>query len=204
MSTFDVTDQPTIALASRGVVPGSRLSYPACLEQPNAGNTFAGSLVAQTWNDLPLWEEFLNRYPVRSIVELGTFRGGMAIFLALQAGARQVRFVTMDANLDQIENPQLLKALGATVVSANLFEESAVLAMGELLEELPKPVLLFSDNGNKREEVRRFAPLLQVGDYLAIHDWGSEISAADIPPKMDLVWPEPPEASRLTRWFLVA
>jgi len=180
MHAFDVTDQPTFALASDGVVPGPRLSYPACLEQPNAGNTFAGSLIAQAWNDLPLWEEFLNRHAVRSIVELGTFRGGMAIFLALQAGARQVRFVTMDANLDQIENPQFLGALGATVVRANLLEDSAVLAMGELLEELPKPVLLFCDNGNKREEVRRFAPLLQVGDYLAIHDWGSEISAADI------------------------
>jgi len=127
----------------------------------------------------------------------------MAIFLALQSGARQIHFVTMDANIEQIENPQFLKALGATVVRANLFEESAVVAMGELLEQLPKPVLLFCDNGNKREEVRCFAPLLQAGDYLAVHDWGSEISAADIPPNMNLVWPEPPEASRLKRWFAV-
>jgi len=170
---------------------------------PNAGNTFCGSLMAQAWNDVALWEEFLNRNVLRSIVELGTFRGGMSIFLAMQAAARGARFVTMDSNLGQVENLLFLEALGSAVIEMDLFAESSLETVTNILEELPGPRLLFCDNGNKREEVRRFAPLLAEGDFLAVHDWGSEFFESDVPPFLQLVWPDPPEVSDLIRWFLV-
>src|SRR5947199_8576481 len=31
----------------------------------------------------------------------------------------------------------------------------------------------------KREEFKRFAPLLQPGDFFIVHDWGSEFGAED-------------------------
>jgi len=170
---------------------------------PNAGNTFCGSLMAQAWNDLALWEEFLNRNEVRSIIELGTFRGGMSIFLALQAAARGARFVTMDSNLGQVENLLFLEALGSEVIGLDLIGDGSVEKVTDILEELPGPRLLFCDNGNKREEVRRFAPLLAEGDFVAVHDWGSEFFDSDVPPFLRMVWPEPPDESDLTRWFCV-
>ena len=161
-------------LETAGVSIGPRTDVPRCMTAPNAGNTFAGSLMAQAWNDLALWEEFLNRHEVQSIVELGTFRGGMSIFLALQAAARGARFVTVDSSLGQVENLQFLEALDSNVIGMDLFGDGALTRITDNLEELPAPRLLFCDNGNKREEVRRFAPLLADGDFLAVHDWGSE------------------------------
>lgn len=194
---------PRHRLETAGVSIGPRAEFPRCMTAPNAGNTFCGSLMAQAWNDVALWEEFLNRNVLRSIVELGTFRGGMSIFLAMQAAARGARFVTMDSNLGQVENLLFLEALGSAVIEMDLFAESSLETVTNILEELPGPRLLFCDNGNKREEVRRFAPLLAEGDFLAVHDWGSEFFESDVPPFLQLVWPDPPEVSDLIRWFLV-
>jgi len=112
-------------------------------------------------------------------------------------------FTTIDSNLGQIENLRFLEALGANVIGIDLFGEGATDRIADLLARHPKPLLLFCDNGNKREEVRRFAPLLSGGDFLAVHDWGSEFFESDVPSNLEMVWPDPPEASGLTRWFCV-
>ena len=43
-------------------------------------------------------------------------------------------------------------------------------------------VLLYCDNGNKQREVELYAPLLQAGSLLGVHDYGTEIKAEWVEP----------------------
>ena len=58
-------------------------------------------------------------------------------------------------------------------------------AVRELVAQAPRPFVLYCDNGNKVREVETFAPSLNVGDFLAVHDFGTEILPRHIPPTFD-------------------
>lgn len=180
------------------------MEYPACLTRPNVGCTFGGFPVAQTWNDLALWEAFLDRHPVRSILELGTWRGGMALFLALQCRAREAAFATVDRDLGPVEPVELLAHLGVRVVALDLHGPEGTPGVTAILESLPKPTLLFCDDGDKRLEWRSFVPLLSEGDYAAVHDWDAEFGEADLSPRLPFLMRGECEAvTSLTRFFAV-
>lgn len=143
-------------------------------------NTFAGAPFQQTWNDLPIWEHFLNRFPCRSIVDIGTGVGGMALFLAVQAFTRDMRHTTIDKNRicdDRVV--RLLHDLGTSDRLLHAFKD--VDAISRIIVEQPRPLVLFCDNGDKPREVELYAPSLRPGDFLAVHDWGAEIGEAHIP-----------------------
>ena len=76
--------------------------------------------------------------------------------------------------------------------------------MRELLLSQPAPRLLFCDNGNKRRELSEIASLLAPGDFVAVHDWGSEAGPGDIPAEWARLMVEECEAIQsLTRFFRV-
>lgn len=166
---------------------------------PTADNTFCGTFGAQTWNDLAIWEEFFNRYPISSLIELGTWKGGMAAFLAVQGLARGFRFTTLDNNGSWQENRETVERLQGTCIVVNVID---LAFMTKLISEQPKPLLLFCDNGDKRRELREIASLLEAGDFVAIHDWGSESGSGDIPDTWVYLMQEECEAMHsLTRYF---
>lgn len=157
------------------------MEFPDCFTKAHLQSSFGGVEMSQTWNDLALWEEFLNRSRPSSVVELGTFKGGMAVFLSLQGVSRGFSVTTID-NGAHGAPVELLQKLGATVLSWDLLSEQTVELMRELLISLPKPTVLFCDNGNKPLEWQRFVPLLTEGDYAAVHDWGSEFHEENLKP----------------------
>lgn len=156
--------------------------FPRCLTHPTPDSSFAGFPAAQSWNDLALWETFLSRYPVASILELGTWKGGMAVFLALQCRARGASFTTVDRDLGQVEPQEMLGHLDATILAVDLHGPEGIAQIRAILDGLPKPTLLFCDDGNKRMERRSFVPLLEPGDFAAVHDWNSEFGETDLDP----------------------
>lgn len=145
------------------------------------GQSFLGCHMAQYWVDLVLWERFLNRHQLASIVELGTGGCGLSLFLASQAYQRGIEFWTFDRKTSGNLDTPLAKLLGlrAHFVPGNLFT-GARPKLVELLQGLPRPLLLFCDNGNKPKEFREFVPYLWVGDYVGVHDWGTEIGEKDV------------------------
>lgn len=168
---------------------------------PTAQNTFCGTPAAQIWNDLAVWEEFLNRHAVKSLIELGTWKGGMAAFLAVQCLARDIVFTTVDSNAYWLENKALIEQLGGKVVNADVFDLETMRA---LIKAQPTPLLLFCDNGDKRRELREIAPILSDEDLVAVHDWGSEAGPADIPETWrGLLISECEATMSLTRFFSV-
>ena len=66
-------------------------------------------------------------------------------------------------------------------VRQDIFSDSDVMhRLKHFLSDRTVTKLLFCDDGNKIREVNTFAPLLSIGDYLAIHDWDIEIHFEDV------------------------
>jgi cephalosporin hydroxylase len=128
-------------------------------------STFAGVPAAQYWSDFCLWEHLLNWSRPASIVELGTGRGGMALYLATQAQLRGLHFATHDHAPPLVRVPAI----------EPFFREGDVLREPERVVLDPKPLVLFCDDGDKPREIETFAPRLEAGDLLAVHNWGVEV-----------------------------
>ncbi|MBS1703663.1 MAG: hypothetical protein JST12_18515 [Armatimonadetes bacterium] len=179
------------------------MKFPECFEKAHYQTSFCGVEASQAWNDLALWEEFLNRTQPKSVVELGTFKGGMAMYLTLQGLIRGFQFVTIDSTNHGVPIQKLQK-FGAEVLQMDLFSASGEEQMKELLSRLPKPCALFCDDGNKSEEWKRYVPLLAAGDYAAGHDWGTEFREENlVPPARPYMQSECEAVESMTRFFEV-
>jgi hypothetical protein len=142
----------------------------------DVGCTFLGTNCSQAWADFQLWEKLLNAHPeLRSIVELGTGEAGFSRYLHIQAEARGLDFATFDlVRMDDHRQPGFRRL--------DIFAEPA-----EVIACLHSPGVLFCDNGDKPREVALFAPLLQPGDLLVVHDFGTEFWPRHIPDCMKRV-----------------
>lgn len=153
------------------------------------GTSFMGYEMAQTWDDLQLYEKVLNDRPdLKCIIELGTGQGGLSMFLHAQAQHRRMAFHTFDHLEADLPVPEWLQmdVLADSVRVREFFQH---------------PMLLLCDNGNKPLEVKIYAPMLQVGDLLAVHDWETEIYEKDIPGALFPVYTQ--ESVSMTRIFQV-
>lgn len=178
------------------------MEYPACLVKPYVGNTFLGVPISQTWNDLALWEAFLDEHTVKGILELGTWKGGMALFLGHQACKRGIHMETVDCNEGWLECRGDLEALGVAIHLLDVFSPEGAASVRLILRDLPRPCLLFCDNGNKPLEWATFAPCLEAGDFAAVHDWLTEFHPDNCRPELEPVWHDRcEEAQSMTRFF---
>jgi cephalosporin hydroxylase len=160
--------------------------------------------MSQSWNDLALWEEFFNRANVKSVLELGTFRGGMTLFFTLQGIARGFSIASID-NQNRGVPVEQLNQLGASLITMDLLSESTVEPVRELIASLPKPlVLFFCDNGDKPREWSLYVPLLGPGDFAAVHDWGTEFHEHNLIPSFEpFMQSECESISSMTRYFSI-
>jgi hypothetical protein len=133
--------------------------------------TIAGFETLQTRGDVSFWEFLLNMHrELKGIVELGTWKGGFARYLSFQAEQRGLSFTTFDNVVPDRMPPgyHFINLLGPG--APNLVRS-----------KLPVPGILLCDDGDKPWEVRTFAPMLQIGELLVVHDWDEEIVDEDIP-----------------------
>jgi hypothetical protein len=123
-------------------------------------------------DDRQAWQEFFDSVRPKAILELGT--GVFSRWLA--------EHVEWFATLD-IEEPQP-GTPGFHRLSV-WDDEPEILA---LIGQAPRPFVLFCDDGDKPLEVRKYAPAVRVGDSVAVHDVGTEVSLErDIPPWLAVV-----------------
>jgi len=81
--------------------------------------------MAQTWNNLALWEAFLGRHRVGSIIKLGTWEGGMSLYLAHQCKHRGGQFVTVDWDLYRVIPRVEIEAAGGRLLALDLHSSGA-------------------------------------------------------------------------------
>lgn len=172
---------------------------------PNTYNSLYGLAMQQSWQDLVLWEWFLNRVRVKSIVELGTGNAAFSCFLQTQCISRGLQFATVD--IHKPDQRQLHRVLGIprVFIEIDLLGPGAISMVERLLNGLPRPVVLYCDNGDKPHEVAVFSNLLKKRDYLGVHDYGIEFHDHHLDPIKDRVVEvvKPEEAIGNTRWYEV-
>lgn len=180
------------------------MRFPDCLRSPVAENTYLGYPISQTWTDLALWESFLSQHHVGSILELGTWRGGMALYLAHQALARGARFITVDRDEGQVACLAQIQEAGGEFRALDLFSLEGEREVTEMIRAMPRPRLLLCDDGDKPREWRTFVPLLSEGDFVAVHDWGTEFVNEHLQPSLEMLFAAPCEGTAsMTRNFAV-
>lgn len=180
------------------------MRYPDCLTSPVAESTCFGFGISQTWQDLALWEAFLNVHRPASILELGTWRGGMAHFLSLQMKFRGGVFHTVDCTDGFLDCRAQIEDAGGVFHQIDIFSDDGRERIREMIGSLPKPLLLFCDDGNKPLEWATFVPHLSSGDYAAVHDWLTEFHPENCVPELAPIWhDECASVSSMTRFFHV-
>ncbi len=150
------------------------------MEYFNGAQAIAGSLkfalsektepikdAAQHPLDIADWTEFFLDHKINSMIELGTGSGAFSLWLRKHVP----NFLTFDNAQPYHDIPEF-KLLD---IFANIEE------IGETMESMPRPFLLYCDNGDKAREVRELHKWLYSGDYLATHDFQIEIHPEDIP-----------------------
>jgi cephalosporin hydroxylase len=144
--------------------------------------TFMGAEFQQNWEDLFIWEKFFNDYCPRTFIELGTGRGGMALFTASQCRSRGIQYHTFDnntwINLDGAL-ASLLNIRGSFHL-IDIFSDEGINQIAALISNSPHPLAMFFDDGDKPREWSIFSPKLSPGDYCIVHDWGNEFTEINL------------------------
>lgn len=136
------------------------------LEDKRRGTpALAGAL--QAHEDLEAWDDLPARAHPRGVLELGTGTGAFSRWL----GARVEWFRTIDVGAPERKPPGFIRL--------DLFRQAD--DVRELIARAPRPFVLYCDDGDKPLEVETFGPALGVGDFLAVHDYGTEIFEEDLP-----------------------
>jgi hypothetical protein len=144
------------------------------------GVSYGGVPISQSWAELVLWEGLLNDRRYEAVIELGTWQGGFAWWMAGQAKARGMMFHTFDSIAPQRDLPD------ECFTRMDIFIEREKLI--QLIHEW-EPLILFCDNGNKPRELVEFATALQHPYSLAVvHDWGTEVQPEDVPDSLEMMY----------------
>lgn len=161
-----------------------------------------GASCCQDHMALFVFEWLLNNIKVDAIVELGTGRGGLSLFLMFQAQVRGLKFYTFDAlyrlendinfetcnppvNLPKMLSPDFyqmwLQKKGPGIPKPEQeVEEETVKFIGDILKS--NRVLMYCDDGNKPLELKTYAPLITKGSVIGVHDWHpSQFTWVDVP-----------------------
>lgn len=131
---------------------------------------FLGWYVDQNSETLPAFARFFEKYPPARIIELGTYHGGLSLFLHLYCMAEGRQFVTYDKE-DQRDHPEILDRLEMDFRLKNIFLPDTIAEIAALIQE-PGLTVLLCDDGNKVREFRTFSPFLKMGDFVMVHDFG--------------------------------
>jgi hypothetical protein len=185
---FDVPDDPArrrgiaerLLAETRQVLPPELHDRLVLEDQPDRAHEVSAQLLAdmrrgttilpaatQSPEDLEAWESFLSRTRPRGLIELGTASGSFSRWLS----ERVVWFRTFDIQKPARRTPGF--------VHLDVWKRPE--EVHELISLAPRPFVLFCDDGHKQREVATFAPALRVGDFLAVHDLGTEIFPENVP-----------------------
>ncbi|HCR36449.1 TPA: hypothetical protein DIU22_05435 [Candidatus Woesebacteria bacterium] len=140
--------------------------------------TLFGMQIGQSFAALFLFEKLLGDYPIKRILELGTWYGNLSLYFLLYCLNIDADFRTYDTL--NISSKSKLKTL---LEFEKYFQQKDIFKSTEEIREFIQRegrTFLFCDNGSKKEEFRLFVPFLKNGDIIGVHDWDSEIFLSDI------------------------
>ncbi len=131
---------------------------------------FLGHRMAQTPEALLVFNEIFNREKFVRVIEIGTFFGGFALYLAFCSRMLNMKFFTFDIKTKKSNVYKRIKQLGGTYLQLNVFQPQGKERLRSLIRA-PGRVLLLCDGGNKVKEIEFFAQFLKPKDVIMGHDY---------------------------------
>lgn len=159
-----------------------------------------GLLVGHTWIEVGVILDLINRFDIRRFVEVGVHVGGLTAVVTPIMAFRAFEYMAIEIN------PSISVAVvgldrlygGFQFVGADCLLESTRKRVREFINQSGEHALIYCDNGNKKDELPFYAPILRSGDLICAHDFygdvmeegevmdsRQEISAADIAPVVE-------------------
>ena len=140
-----------------------------------------GLKIGHTFGALYVFEEIFNRFPLAQIIEFGTGRGGLSMFLSVQANVRGFDYVTIDMknklsvdeNFTRCNPPQRKKIaqyVSSHCINGSVFDDTVFKLVTGILSL--KRCLLYCDNGARFKELKTYMPEIWPGSIIGVHDWG--------------------------------
>lgn len=147
---------------------------------------FMGAGMSQNYFSLPWFEAYFDSHNFEYIIEFGSQKGCLSTYFANFAGiTEKVFFETYELYPDKDwysrENEgaghwyEQLASISPYInyFHKDVFGEEVSTHIKENISEFK--TFIFCDGGDKPKEFNMYAPMLKVGDCIAVHDWGSEI-----------------------------
>ena len=133
-----------------------------------ANNTFLSLEMQQGAGIIPAINRLLDAIKPARIIEIGTGKGALTVFLALYAHYNNARLTTYDNKPRHERYAPLLWYLGAECVELDVW-----LAVPIIEEEIGYngTTLVICDGGDKAGEFNTFGPFLKHGDIIMCHDY---------------------------------
>lgn len=161
----------------------------------NGSCTFGGVPFQRKWVDVWAIEEFLVKVWPKMVIELGTGTGSFSTYLASYCAFHDYAFHTFDLKHRSQhphvrQNPKCVDAirkLGGVVHDRDIFDPGTQEMIHKLLVS-DSPAFLYCDNGDKPREVAAYCQMLKPGDFLGVHDFGTEIVERDLPQESFALW----------------
>lgn len=137
--------------------------------------TLLGQSVVHSWAELYFIEKVLRSYHFDSIIETGTYRGGLSLFFGLHAMRMGAKAVTFDILPEPTE--ALYKKL-KPLLPLEFYQLDCV------SDEATKIIYRYTSLGRtllycdamKVGEFNLYAPILKVGDVIMAHDRANEMA----------------------------
>lgn len=136
-----------------------------------------GVKVSLTWLQIATHLDDIERYGVKLFIELGVLEGGLTSVLL--PGVRVGLFDYVGVELNQAYVNKRI-ANEASIIYGDCFSDLVKAQIGEIIHNAEGPVLLFCDNGDKPREILEYSPMLRSGDFIAVHDYGTEVQQSDL------------------------
>jgi len=161
----------------------SQMSHDLCTRN-RWRKTFLGIGQAHTYWLYQVIDDILNEnQQIRGIIEIGTYRGALSVFLGLECYERELKpLLTFDIKEFFSRRtlrylPRLFELLEVDFVLQDCFSKKSIKKIKGYLDA---PVFFVCDGGNKAREFNKFAPLLPKGSIIAAHDWPREVWYAQV------------------------
>lgn len=107
---------------------------------------------------------------IKGIIEIGTGRGALSIFLGLECYERGLKPLMTYDILPLSREPKLFRLLGIKFIKRDCYHQDSI---QEITEYADEPILFMSDGGSKVKEFNYFIKLLKKGSVFISHDWKS-------------------------------
>ena len=123
------------------------------------------------YEDLSVIFGVIGKVKPKHIVELGTYYGGFAAYLADMSAEWGGHVYTFDKEKQDTVDKVLKYCNNATFIEGNILSS----VNSDIVDIISRSnAMLYCDNGNKNLELEMYAPYMKKGSIVGVHDYGTE------------------------------